>query len=47
VRGRGWVPAKELVVGDLLCSHDGRWHGVEAVSDEAIACFVGFRRHSK
>ena len=31
VIGQGWVPARELVVGDLLCSHDGQQVSVEDV----------------
>ena len=31
VRGRGWVAARELRVGDELRSHDGQWVAVEGV----------------
>ena len=30
VEGKGWTPAKSLVAGDLLRSHDGRWLPVES-----------------
>jgi large repetitive protein len=30
---KGWVPAGELLPGDLLSSHDGQWVAVEAVLD--------------
>ena len=33
VRGKDWVPAKELLPGDLLMSHDGQWTPVESVAD--------------
>jgi len=33
VRGRGWVAARELRVGDELRSHDGQWVAVEGVRD--------------
>jgi hypothetical protein len=33
VRHKGWLPAHELQVGDLLSSHDGRWLPVEDVLD--------------
>jgi len=32
-RGRGWVAARELRVGDELRSHDGQWVAVEGVRD--------------
>ena len=31
VRGRGWVDAQQLEVGDDLRTHDGRWLEVEGV----------------
>jgi len=31
--GRGWVFARELVAGDKLSTHEGRWVTVEAVTD--------------
>jgi guanyl-specific ribonuclease Sa len=33
VRGKGWICAKELQLGDALSSHDGEWVAVEAVRD--------------
>jgi hypothetical protein len=33
VRGRGWVPASDLRVGDLLSSHDGQWVAVQDLYD--------------
>jgi len=33
VRGRGWVPAGELKLGELLSSHDGQWVAVEDLLD--------------
>jgi hypothetical protein len=33
VLGKGWIPAGLLEPGDPLRSHDGRWLGVEAVTD--------------
>jgi hypothetical protein len=33
VRGRGWVAARQLRVGDELRSHDGQWLAVEDVRD--------------
>ncbi|MHB1423875.1 MAG: polymorphic toxin-type HINT domain-containing protein [Gemmataceae bacterium] len=33
VKGKGWLSAAELQVGELLSSHDGQWVAVEAVSD--------------
>jgi hypothetical protein len=33
VKGKGWLPTKSLMAGDLLRSHDGRWTPVEAVKD--------------
>jgi RHS repeat-associated protein len=36
VQGKGWLPAGELRVGDLLSSHDGRWVPVEAVKDTGV-----------
>jgi RHS repeat-associated protein len=34
VCGRGWTPASELIPGDHLRSHDGRWPVVDSVKDE-------------
>ena len=34
VRGKGWVAATFLEVGDLLSSHDGQWLPVEAVNTD-------------
>jgi Pretoxin HINT domain len=33
VRDKGWVPAGQLAIGDLLSSHDGRWVAVEDFLD--------------
>ncbi len=33
VRGKDWVPARELATGDLLMSHDGQWTPVESIAD--------------
>jgi hypothetical protein len=33
VRGKGWLPAAEIVVGDHLLGHDGRWAVVAAKED--------------
>src|SRR5262249_37167662 len=33
VRGKGWLPAGELRVGDALLGHDGRWTTVEDLLD--------------
>ena len=33
VRGRGWLMAKELLPGDLLRSHDGRWVALHFLRD--------------
>jgi hypothetical protein len=33
VKGEGWLAAGLLEVGDLLCSHDGRWLPVEDLLD--------------
>jgi hypothetical protein len=33
VDDRGWVPAAELRIGELLRSHDGQWVPVEGVAD--------------
>jgi hypothetical protein len=33
VQGKGWLPASELQVGDLLNSHDGQWVAVEDLLD--------------
>jgi hypothetical protein len=33
VDGKGWLPAGELQVGDLLSSHDGQWLAVKEVYD--------------
>ncbi len=33
VQDKGWLPAGELLRGDLLPSHDGQWLAVEEVSD--------------
>ena len=37
MRGRGWVAAKELQLGDSLRSHDGSWQVVEGVRDTGRA----------
>jgi len=34
VRGRGWTPANQLIPGDNLRTHDGRWVVVDSVKDE-------------
>ena len=31
VQGRGWTPAGELALGDLVPSHDGQWNPVTAL----------------
>jgi hypothetical protein len=31
VQGRGWTPAGELALGDLVASHDGQWNPVTAL----------------
>ncbi len=31
VRGKGWLPAGEIIAGDHLLGHDGRWSVVSAV----------------
>lgn len=33
VKDKGWIPACELLVGDLLSTHDGRWVPVEDLHD--------------
>jgi RHS repeat-associated protein len=33
VQGKGWLPGGQLVVGDLLLGHDGRWVAVEDLLD--------------
>jgi hypothetical protein len=33
VKGKGWMPAKEIQPGEELSSHDGRWTPVEGVED--------------
>jgi RHS repeat-associated protein len=33
VYDRGWTPAAELRIGELLCSHDGKWVAVEGLGD--------------
>jgi hypothetical protein len=33
VRSKGWTPAAELVPGEELSTHDGRWIVVEGVED--------------
>jgi hypothetical protein len=34
VRGRGWTDVKDLVVGDRLLGHEGRWTVLSAIEDE-------------
>jgi hypothetical protein len=31
VRGKGWLPANQIIAGDHLAGHDGRWVVVGAV----------------
>lgn len=33
VRDKGWLPARELTVGDLLSSHDGQWVEIEILEN--------------
>jgi hypothetical protein len=33
VRGKGWLPAQEVIIGDHLLSHDGQWVVVNARED--------------
>lgn len=33
VRGTGWLTAKELLPGDMLRSHDGRWVALQSLKD--------------
>ena len=40
VRGRGWTDAQQLVAGDHLRGHDGRWVAVEAVAGSQEAAPV-------
>ena len=40
VQGRGWTPAGELMEGDRLRSHDGRWTPLAGVADPGVEAAV-------